>query len=115
MITVDSWLTSYLYSETEIETATNLEVQLSWISNSFSANVFQLNKPRQVCCITINSKYILKVQILKLNQVNFIQGRRYRGGVGGWNTPPTRQQIGKLLSQSAKLYWLKIPTEETTY
>jgi hypothetical protein len=26
---------------------------------------------------------------------------------------PTRQQIGKLLSQSAKLYWLKITTEET--
>ncbi|CAB3984876.1 hemolytic lectin-S1 [Paramuricea clavata] len=50
MITVDSRLTSYLYSvsETEIETATNLEVQLSWISNSFSANVFQLKNPRQI-------------------------------------------------------------------
>jgi hypothetical protein len=38
------------------------------------------------------------------------QGRRYRGG----DTPPhTRQQIGKLLSQSATLDWLKITTEET--
>jgi hypothetical protein len=38
-----------------------------------------------------------------------------RGGAtggGGWNTP-TRQQIGKLLSQSATLDWLKITTEET--
>ena len=44
------------------------------------------------------------------------QGRRYRGGGGGVEhppPPPTRQQIGKLLSQSAKLYWLKITTEET--
>jgi hypothetical protein len=32
---------------------------------------------------------------------------------GGGRTPPTRQQIGKLLSQSAKLDWLKITTEET--
>ena len=33
MIPVDSWLTSYLYSEAEIQTATytNLEVQLSWM------------------------------------------------------------------------------------
>ena len=37
------------------------------------------------------------------------------GGVGGGGggTPPTRQQIGKLLSQSAKLDWLKITTKET--
>jgi hypothetical protein len=34
-------------------------------------------------------------------------------GGGGWNTPPTRQQIGKLSTQSAKLDWLKITTEET--
>ena len=33
-------------------------------------------------------------------------------GGGGWNTP-TRQQIGKLLSQSATLDWVKITTEET--
>jgi hypothetical protein len=38
-----------------------------------------------------------------------------RGGATGEGVehPPTRQQIGKLLSQSAKLYWLKITTEET--
>ena len=63
MITVDGWLTSYLslYSETEIQTATytDLEVQLSWISNSFSANVCQLKKPRQVCCVTITSLFYL--------------------------------------------------------
>jgi hypothetical protein len=35
-----------------------------------------------------------------------------KGLCGGWNTP-TRQQIGKLLSQSAKLDWLRITTEET--
>jgi hypothetical protein len=44
----------------------------------------------------------------------------YRAGATGvcvgWGLgvdPPTRQQIGKLLSQSAKLDWLKITTEET--
>ena len=35
------------------------------------------------------------------------------GGGGGTHPPPTRQQIGKLLSQSATLDWLKITTEET--
>jgi hypothetical protein len=32
---------------------------------------------------------------------------------GGGGTTSTRQQIGKLLSQSATLDWLKITTEET--
>jgi hypothetical protein len=30
------------------------------------------------------------------------QGRRYRGGVGGWNTPPTRHQLGKSLTSVGK-------------
>ena len=42
-----------------------------------------------------------------------LSGAALQGGCGGVEHPPTRQQIGKLLSQSAKLYWLKITTEET--
>ena len=34
------------------------------------------------------------------------KGLKNRGG-------PTRQQVGKLIAQSAKLVWLKITTEET--
>ena len=49
------------------------------------------------------------------NELYLFSGAALQGGCGGVEHPPTRQQIGKLLSQSAKLYWLKIPTEETTY
>ena len=35
------------------------------------------------------------------------------GGCGGVEHPPTRQWVGKLLSQSAKLDWLMITPEQT--
>jgi hypothetical protein len=42
-----------------------------------------------------------------------LPGAALQRGCGGVEHSPTRQQIGKLLSQSAKLDWLKITSEKT--
>jgi hypothetical protein len=58
-----------------------------------------------------------KLEKFREVEVTIIRGGANRGVwcgcVGGNTPPPTRQPIGKLLSQSAKLDWLKITTEET--
>ena len=60
------------------------------------------------------SIYLLKFNTeIFLYKIDIYSGAALQGGVRGDGTPPTRQQIGKLLSQSAKLDWLKITSEKT--
>jgi hypothetical protein len=59
-------------------------------------------------------KIPISLSCIKLpSRLPIYTGVALQGCVGGGGHPPTRQQIGKLLSQSAKLDWLKITTEET--
>ena len=59
-------------------------------------------------------KLLINNNLIPTIKIGEASGAALQGGCGGGGVEhPTRQQIGKLLSQSAKLDWLKITTEET--
>jgi hypothetical protein len=59
-------------------------------------------------------KIPISLSCIKLpSRLPIYTGAALQGCVGGGHPPPTGQEIGKLLSQSAKLDWLKITTQET--
>jgi hypothetical protein len=68
---------------------------------------------REILKVRYGKKCTLTVSKKGLKNRGGATGRGMGWGSGTPPPPPTRQQVGKLIAQSAKLVWLKITTEET--